>query len=194
MFSAKPVSATGTETFFENRTMNSSPQDIEQTITDIAAEVGKCLAGYGWMLVTAESCTGGWVGQAVTAISGSSAWYERGFITYSNVSKHEMLGVQQTTLDQFGAVSPQTATEMAAGALNRSHAQISVSITGIAGPDGGTATKPVGMVCFAWAHKNGGVQQETHYFSGNRETIRHQAVITALQGILKLLDETPPIA
>lgn len=148
----------------------------------------------GLMLVTAESCTGGWIGQAVTAVAGSSAWYERGFITYSNTAKREMLGVQQTTLDQYGAVSAQTAQEMAIGALSRSHAHISVSITGIAGPDGGTATKPVGMVCFAWTHQNGWVQQETHYFSGNRETIRHQAVITALQGILKLLDETPPIA
>lgn len=174
--------------------MNSSPQAIEQTITDIAAEVGKRLAAHGWMLVTAESCTGGWTGQAITTISGSSAWYERGFITYSNASKHEMLGVQQSTLDQFGAVSPQTATEMAAGALGRSHAHISVSITGIAGPDGGTAAKPVGMVCFAWAHKNGWVQQETHYFSGNRDTIRGQAVITALRGVLTLIEETPLIA
>ncbi|MBX3617137.1 MAG: CinA family protein [Nitrosomonas sp.] len=146
------------------------------------------------MLVTAESCTGGWAGQAITAISGSSAWYERGFITYSNTSKHEMLGVQKTTLDQFGAVSPQTATEMAAGALNRSYAQISIAITGIAGPDGGTAEKPIGMVCFGWAHKNGLIRQETYYFNGNRETIRYQAVITALQGVLKLIDEIPLIA
>lgn len=146
------------------------------------------------MLVTAESCTGGWAGQAVTAVSGSSGWYERGYITYSNTAKCEMLGVQQATLDHYGAVSPQTAQEMAIGALNRSHAQIIVSITGIAGPDGGTAAKPVGMVCFAWATQNGLVQQETHYFAGNREAIRRQAVATALQGILRILDNTTAIA
>ncbi|UJP02396.1 MAG: CinA family protein [Nitrosomonas sp.] len=149
---------------------------------------------HGWMLVTAESCTGGWMGQAVTAVSGSSAWYERGYITYSNTAKCEMLGVQQATLDQHGAVSPQTAQEMAIGALNRSHAQISVSITGIAGPDGGTAIKPVGMVCFAWATQDGSVQQETHYFSGDREAIRRQAVATALAGVLTMLNHTATVA
>lgn len=104
-----------------------------------------------------------------------------------------MLGVQQATLDQHGAVSAQTAQEMAIGALSRSHAHISVSITGIAGPDGGTATKPVGMVCFAWAIKEGPVQHETHYFEGNRETIRRQAVATALRGILNLLDRATAV-
>jgi nicotinamide-nucleotide amidase len=146
------------------------------------------------MLVTAESCTGGWVGQAVTAVPGSSAWYERGYITYSNTAKCEMLGVQQATLDQHGAVSTQTAQEMAIGALNRSHAQISVSISGIAGPDGGTAEKPVGMVCFAWATQDGLVQQETRYFTGDREAIRRQAVATALQGILRILDNATAVA
>lgn len=105
-----------------------------------------------------------------------------------------MLGVQQATLDQHGAVSPQTAQEMAIGALSRSHAHISMSITGIAGPDGGTATKPVGMVCFAWAIKDGLVQHETHYFEGNRETIRRLAVATALQGILNLLHRATAVA
>lgn len=146
------------------------------------------------MLVTAESCTGGWTGQAITAISGSSTWYERGFITYSNRAKHEMLGVQQATLDQYGAVSPQTAQEMAIGALNRSPADISVSITGIAGPDGGSAVKPVGMVCFAWALRNAALRHQIHYFQGDRETIRRSAVITALQGILTIAHETPAIA
>lgn len=139
------------------------------------------------LLVTAESCTGGWIGEAITAVPGSSTWFERGFITYSNAAKCEMLGVQQTTLDRYGAVSPQTAQEMALGALTKSHAHISVSVTGIAGPDGGTATKPVGMVCFAWASKDGLVQQVTHYFSGNREAIRRAAVVIALQGILRMI-------
>lgn len=149
---------------------------------------------HGLKLVTAESCTGGWLGQAVTAVAGSSAWYERGFITYSNLSKCEMLGVQQATLDQLGAVSAQTAQEMVMGALNRSHAQMGVSITGIAGPDGGTAVKPVGMICFAWAIEDGPVRQETRFFKGNRDTIRQLSVTTALQGILRLLDDAIAVA
>ncbi|NBQ67915.1 MAG: CinA family protein [Nitrosomonadaceae bacterium] len=168
--------------------------DNEHDIYDLAVKAGQSLVQRGWMLVTAESCTGGWVGQAVTAVSGSSAWYERGYITYSNTAKCEMLGVQQVTLDHYGAVSPQTAQEMAIGALNHSHAQISVSITGIAGPDGGTAAKPVGMVCFAWTTQDGLVQQETHYFSGDRESIRRQAVATALQGVLTMLSHAVTIA
>ena len=157
-------------------------------------KVGQRLAQFGLMLVTAESCTGGWVGQAVTAVAGSSAWYERGFITYSNISKCEMLGVQQATLDQYGAVSAQTAQEMVMGALSRSHAHIGVSITGIAGPDGGTALKPVGMICFAWAIKDSLVRQETQFFKGNRETIRQLSVATALQGILHLLNDATAVA
>lgn len=149
---------------------------------------------HGLKLVTAESCTGGWLGQAVTAVAGSSAWYERGFITYSNLSKCEMLSVQQATLDQYGAVSAQTAQEMVMGALNRSHAQMGVSITGIAGPDGGTAVKPVGMICFAWAIEDGPVRQETRFFKGNRDTIRRLSVATALQGILRLLDDAITVA
>lgn len=168
--------------------------DNEHNIYGLAVKIGQSLVQRDWMLVTAESCTGGWVGQAVTAVSGSSAWYERGYITYSNTAKCEMLGVQQATLDHYGAVSPQTAQEMATGALNRSHAQISVSITGIAGPDGGTAAKPVGMVCFAWATQDGLVQQETHYFSGDRESIRRQAVATALEGVLIMLNDATAIA
>ena len=149
---------------------------------------------HGLKLVTAESCTGGWLGQAVTAVAGSSAWYERGFITYRNLSKCEMLSVQQATLDQYGAVSAQTAQEMVMGALNRSHAQMGVSITGIAGPDGGTAVKPVGMICFAWAIEDGPVRQETRFFKGNRDTIRRLSVATALQGILRLLDDAITVA
>ncbi|MEK7792070.1 MAG: CinA family protein [Pseudomonadota bacterium] len=157
-------------------------------------KAGECLAQRGLMLVTAESCTGGWLGQAVTSVAGSSAWYERGFITYSNLSKCEMLGVQQATLDQFGAVSAQTAQEMVMGALNRSHAQVGVSITGIAGPDGGTAMKPVGMICFAWATRDGMVRQETQFFKGNRDTIRQLSVAAALRGVVHLLTDATTVA
>jgi len=169
-------------------TLETPDFDHDQDLSDLAARVGENLTQRGWMLVTAESCTGGWVGQAVTAVAGSSIWYDRGFITYSNRSKCEMLGVQPALLDQFGAVSPQTAQAMVTGALSRSHAQIGLAITGIAGPAGGTAEKPVGMVCFAWASKDGSVQHETHHFKGNRESIRRSAVTTALRGILHLLD------
>ena len=163
-------------------------------ILGLTQRLGATLVKHGMMMVTAESCTGGGVGQAVTAVAGSSVWYERGFITYSNAAKCEMLGVRQTTLEQFGAVSLQTAQEMVLGALNRSHAQAGVSVTGIAGPDGGTVSKPVGMVCFAWAIKNGSVQQQTHFFSGNREAVRQAAVTRALQGLLELLDHQQTFA
>lgn len=143
------------------------------------------------MLVSTESCTGGWLGQVVTTIAGSSAWYERGFITYSNCSKQEMLGVYDTTLTQYGAVSEQTAREMASGAIIHSHAQISVSITGIAGPEGGTPLKPVGTVCFGWAAKSGLALSKTHYFDGDRDAIRRQAVVIALQGVIDLINQLP---
>jgi nicotinamide-nucleotide amidase len=168
--------------------------DMHQDSLDLAVTIGEHFSQRGLMLVTAESCTGGWLGQTITAVAGSSAWYERGFITYSNVSKCEMLGVQQATLDHYGAVSTQTAQEMVIGALNRSHAQIGVSITGIAGPGGGTAMKPVGMVCFAWVFKDSLMRQETHYFQGNRETVRCLSVATALQGILYLLNDATAVA
>ena len=160
--------------------------------TQLANQTGKLLTQHGLMLVSAESCTGGWLGQVVTTVPGSSTWYERGFITYSNISKQEMLGVRYGTLEQFGAVSAQTAYEMAMGALTNSHAQVGVSITGIAGPDGGTKTKPVGMVCFSWVMKEGLARSETQFLKGDRETIRHQSVSIALQGVIKLLHEIPP--
>src|ERR1043166_3670914 len=128
------------------------------------------------MLVTAESCTGGWVGEAVTMVPGSSEWFERGFITYTYISKREMLGVKVKTLEKFGAVSEQTVREMAAGALARSHAQIALAVSGTAGPSGGTREKPVGTVCFAWAGKRGAIVTETRLFRGDRQAIRRKAV------------------
>lgn len=157
------------------------------TLTTLATLVGAKLKAKGLMLATVESCTGGWVAQAVTAIAGSSEWFERGFVTYSNAAKLDMLGVNPRTLAARGAVSEETAHEMAAGALARSHAQVAVAITGIAGPTGGTPDKRVGMVCFAWAMKEGAVIAETRHFKGNRESVRRQAVTAALQGVLQLL-------
>lgn len=158
----------------------------DDALVKLAAEVGAALKQRGWMLALAESCTGGWAAQAVTAIPGSSAWFERGFVTYSNAAKVDMLDVSEQTLRQYGAVSEQTAREMAQGALTRSQAQIAAAISGIAGPDGGTPDKPVGMVCFAWAAADQPVRCATSHFSGDRESIRKQAVETVLHGLLQL--------
>lgn len=140
------------------------------------------------VVVTAESCTGGWVAQELTAIAGSSAWFDRGFVTYSNEAKQEMLGVRAETLARHGAVSEETALEMAQGALARSRGTLALSITGIAGPAGGTPQKPVGTVCFAWATKSGRARAETRHFSGDREAVRRQSVDYSLEKVLELLD------
>lgn len=159
----------------------------QQHLEALAQRLGTQLKARGEVLATAESCTGGWVGQTITAMAGSSSWFERGFITYSNLAKKEMLGVSENTLTRHGAVSEITAGEMALGALQKSHADWSLSITGIAGPDGGSPEKPVGTVCFGWAQKDGSLVVTTKHFSGNREEIRRQAVATALQGLLDQL-------
>ena len=153
----------------------------------LAEQVGTALKVHGLMLATAESCTGGWVGEVVTAIPGSSQWFERGFVTYTNVAKQEMLGVSPETLEQHGAVSEPTVREMVEGALRHSHAQIGVAISGIAGPGGATPSKPVGTVCLAWAMKDREVRSKTQHFAGNRQDVRRQAVVVALNGILELL-------
>jgi nicotinamide-nucleotide amidase len=157
------------------------------TLSTLATLVGARLNAKGLMLATAESCTGGWVAQAVTTIAGSSSWFERGFVTYSDAAKREMLGVSVHTLAAHGAVSEATAREMATGALAHSRAQVAVAITGVAGPGGGTAQKPVGMVCFAWALA-GACRAETRRFDGDRNSVRRQAVMVALQGLLDSLD------
>lgn len=159
-----------------------------QRLYQLAESVGQVLKGSGLMLATAESCTGGWVGEVVTAVPGSSHWYDRGFITYTNLAKQEMLGVLPETLAQFGAVSEQTVKEMAVGALNNSHAQLAVAISGIAGPGGATPSKPVGTVCMAWALNGVCVRCETRLFSGDRQEVRAQAVHTVLTGVLEILN------
>jgi nicotinamide-nucleotide amidase len=152
----------------------------------LARKVGDALKARGLKLVTAESCTGGWVAMALTAIAGSSDWFERGYVTYSNEAKREALGVSADTLARHGAVSEETAREMAAGALARSHGQVALSITGVAGPTGGSADKPVGTVCFAWADGSN-ILSETRRFDGDRESVRRQSVVHALQGVLESL-------
>jgi nicotinamide-nucleotide amidase len=152
----------------------------------LAKRVGKALKRKSLFLVTAESCTGGWAAQAVTAVAGSSDWFERGYVAYSNAAKRELLGVRLDTLKRFGAVSEQTARAMAQGALRRSRARVALAITGIAGPAGGTRQKPVGTVCFAWAQGRK-LRSETRRFAGDREQVRRRSVIHALQGVLKWL-------
>ena len=159
---------------------------------ELAAALGHLLKAKGEKLVTAESCTGGGVGEAVTAIAGSSEWFDRGFITYSNEAKIEMLKVSPATLMRHGAVSEDTAREMALGALAASPGTVSVSVTGVAGPGGGSPAKPVGMVCFAWARSGEAMpRSETRRFSGDRQSVRTQSVIRALQGAIELLDDGP---
>ncbi len=152
----------------------------------IAKRVGKKLEASRSMLDTAESCTGGWGAQAVTSVAGSSGWFERGYVTYSNAAKREALGVRTATLARHGAVSEQVAREMARGALKRSRGTIALSITGVAGPGGGSPGKPVGTVCFGWAQGRR-IRSETKRFRGGRASVRRQSVIHALRGVLKWL-------
>ncbi len=153
-------------------------------LNDTLSALAAALLARGWMLATAESCTGGLVAAACTELSGSSAWFERGFVTYSNVAKTEMLGVPAALIQEHGAVSEPVAQAMAQGALRHSAAQISVAITGVAGPLGGSVDKPVGTVCFAWTWP-GGVFSERLLLSGDRAGIRQAAVLHALQGVLQ---------
>lgn len=148
------------------------------------------LLSHDWTLSTAESCTGGGVSETITALPGSSIWFDRGFVSYSNISKIEMLGVKATTLEQFGAVSEQTVREMAEGALRHSHAQVTLALTGIAGPDGGTPDKPVGTVWFAWAGKHFKTQAQLKHFGGDRSTVRAQSVNFALENLVEILSYT----
>ncbi|PJD90783.1 MAG: damage-inducible protein CinA [Legionella sp.] len=146
--------------------------------------LGKLLLQKELRCAVAESCTGGLIAAAITDYPGCSSWFECGFVTYSNHAKHAMLGVPLSTLQTFGAVSKETAQAMAEGALYHSQAELSVAITGIAGPDGGTFQKPVGTVWFAWAQKNKPTLVIGHQLQGSRTNIRQQAMLLALQGLI----------
>jgi nicotinamide-nucleotide amidase len=161
----------------------------DDELIDLAAQLGRALQAREWKLATAESCTGGWVAKLLTDIAGSSAWFDRGFVTYSDAAKRELLDVRAATLKDFGAVSEQTARELASGALGHSPADVSLAITGIAGPGGGSPDKPVGLVWFAWARRSGAVRVAQQQFSGDREAVRRQAVAAALQGVLCVFND-----
>lgn len=155
-------------------------------LTQLASEIGELLLAKNRVLCLAESCTGGLASGLMTEISGSSAWFDSGLVVYSNQAKQDLLNVSAESLRQYGAVSEQVAIEMAMGALNQGRASIAASVTGIAGPNGGTKEKPVGTVCFAWA-VSGTTSTTTKHFYGNRQDIREQSIFTLLTGIKELL-------
>ena len=142
----------------------------------------------GWSMATAESCTGGWIAKCCTDKAGSSNWFERGFVTYSNRAKHELLDVEEAALENDGAVSRAVALQMAEGARRRAGVEIAVAVTGIAGPDGGSADKPVGTVWFAWAVAAQPPEAERKVFAGDREAVRRQTVGHAIQGLIDRLN------
>ncbi|WP_096777590.1 CinA family protein [Thiomicrospira microaerophila] len=154
----------------------------------LVKQVGSVLNQHKTMVVTAESCTGGMIAEALTSVAGSSSWFDRAYITYSYESKKEMLGVHETTIQHHGSVSRECVTEMVLGALQQSHAQVSVACSGIAGPGGGSADKPVGTVWLAWAKQgHPDIVTKLVHFAGDREAVREQTTIAALEGILAIL-------
>jgi len=150
----------------------------------LARELGEELLARRERLACAESCTGGWAAMTLTAVAGSSAWFERGFVTYSNEAKVEALDVSAATLKRHGAVSEPVVREMLAGTLRHSHAEWALAVSGVAGPGGGSPARPVGTVCFAWGRKDGITASETRHFAGDRQAVRAQAVKHALRGLL----------
>jgi nicotinamide-nucleotide amidase len=161
----------------------------DPVLYELAERAGRVLKRRGWMLATAESCTGGWVAEAMTMVPGSSAWFERGFVTYTYISKREMLGVRPESLERHGAVSEPVVREMVAGALGSSHAQMALAVSGTAGPSGGTPEKPVGTVCFAWGTESSELRSETLHFAGDREAVRRQSVIHALSVLIDIVEQ-----
>ena len=155
--------------------------------TALIEQLASRLLQRGWMMATAESCTGGLIAARCTDLAGSSQWFERGFVSYSNAAKSELLGVAPPLIEQHGAVSEPVARAMASGAVQHAHAQVSVAVTGIAGPAGGSADKPVGTVWFGWC-VDGKVSSERCVFSGDRSAVRGATVQHALQGLLRRLD------
>jgi nicotinamide-nucleotide amidase len=160
---------------------------MDEELHRLARTLGDKLAAAGWRLVTAESCTGGWIAKTITDIPGSSRWLEGGFVTYSNQAKQDLLAVRSDTLATHGAVSDAVVREMASGALSRSRVQVAVAVSGIAGPGGGSSDKPVGTVWLAWAIAGQAQISACRLFHGDREAVRRQAVAEALKGLIDLV-------
>ena len=159
----------------------------QKKLERISSELGELLKLKDYTFTCAESCTGGWVGHALTSIPGSSEWFGSSFVTYSYEAKTQILGVSSEDLDNFGAVSEEIVEQMVSGALHKSGANVGVAISGIAGPAGGTDTKPVGTVCFAWKMEGQDVITSTEYFAGERNEIRYSSVESALMGTIELV-------
>jgi nicotinamide-nucleotide amidase len=168
--------------------VSSAPHAPDGTVA-LVQQLATQLLARGWMLATAESCTGGLIAGACTDLAGSSAWLERGFVSYSNAAKSQMLGVDTAVIAQHGAVSEPVARAMAQGALQHAQAQVALAVTGVAGPGGGSAEKPVGTVWFGWAF-DGRVLSEVQHFAGDRAAVRQATVQHSLQRLLELL-QTP---
>lgn len=165
-----------------------NPALSDAALMATAARLGEQCIRRGWMLTTAESCTGGWIAKVLTDVPGSSRWFERGYVTYSNAAKSELLAVAPRTLYEHGAVSAETVRAMASGALKRSHAQLAVAVSGVAGPDGGSESKPVGTVWFAFAGPGEATATEVRRFAGDREAVRRAAVHHALTALLAIAE------
>jgi nicotinamide-nucleotide amidase len=163
---------------------------MNSSITSLTQQLAQILLAKGFKIALAESCTGGLLAAQLTSLAGSSDWFERGFVTYSNQAKEESIGVPKELIERYGAVSEEVAKAMAEGVLNHSLAQVSAAITGIAGPGGGSANKPVGMVCFAWGMQVDDqiqTRSQTKQFSGDRQSIREQACVYAIESLLEQL-------
>ena len=163
------------------------PSDVQ--LEALAARVATVMQRRALMLASAESCTGGWIAKTLTDLSGSSAWFEAGVVSYSNQAKISLLGVRSGTLERTGAVSEETALEMVSGALNRLNVGMAVAVTGVAGPTGGTPQKPVGTVWIGWQRRDGAARAKLFHFPGDREAVRRQTVAAALEGVLETLTD-----
>ncbi len=169
----------------------SAQNPAQQNLYELAVQVGTALRTRKQKLAIAESCTGGWIAKVATDVPGSSAWFDRGFVTYSNAAKTELLDVRESTITSHGAVSAEVVAEMAAGALEHSRADLTLAVSGIAGPDGSSPDKPVGTVYLGWAQRNGAVYAECLHLEGNRDAVRLQSVAAALQGVLDVFARQP---
>ena len=161
---------------------------MNDTIDQLVEQLSELLIKRDWMMATVESCTGGMISESITRVPGSSVWFERGFITYSNDAKQELVGVSSESLRDHGAVSSAVAREMAAGGIQSSRADLAVSVTGVAGPDGGSEEKPVGTVWIAWADRNGKVIDQGYLFSGDRQQVRLASAQSAFAGAIEFLN------
>ncbi|MDX1461303.1 MAG: CinA family protein [Xanthomonadales bacterium] len=162
-------------------------QTLDSSIAEAVQKLADRLIGRGWSLACAESCTGGWIAKVCTDLAGSSAWFDRGYVSYSYPAKEEQLGVIRADLELHGAVSEPIAAQMAHGARQRSGVELTLAATGIAGPEGGTPSKPVGMVCFGWSMRGAILRTDTQVFEGDRDAVRRQTVLHAINGAVEML-------